>query len=83
MLLGLAVFLLILVYVIAFLFQFPVVRASGAKRDVWVYWIFMIFSFMFLLAFVLNLRLPNPTDLINKLISNFARKFMEINETLP
>lgn len=78
-----AMIFLILVYALSVLFQLPELRADKWKKDVWVYCVFMAISLAFTMALALNVKVPTPTDLINKMLSGFAQRFMEVHQSIP
>ena len=73
---ALACFLLGAAYALGILVHVPLLRRIGRRRDYWVFscLILMAMALSFALVLVPD-RVPNPTDLINRLVMGFGREF--------
>jgi hypothetical protein len=77
------VLLLCLFYGGASAIQIPGMIARKEWRDLIAYSAFMFFSFAVALLMLLDIPVPNPTDLIIRLVGGFALRFMEAQSLSP
>ncbi len=69
------IIVLTFLYVVLLAYQVPILYKDREITALSVYVVGMIFSFIVAVLLLLDIELPTPTDAINKVFMEFARRF--------